>query len=102
MKDVVESKDIRKAANSQQCTFQVQGVCNYCESTVVFAHFPSVISGYKSTDFSGGFCCSDCHDWIDRQVNNDSEEREIYMRRSQVATQTILFKMGIIKVKGVA
>lgn len=99
---VIQSKKIRNAAKGEACTLNVAGVCNYSEDTVVFAHFPSEIAGYKSTDLSGGFACSNCHDWIDRRVFDDDQEREFYMRRSQVRTFTRLIELGIVSVKGVA
>jgi len=97
---VIVSKKLRDAANGQECTLNIVGVCNYDPETVVHNHFPSEIAGYKPTDISGGHGCSDCHDWIDRRVGSDDEEREFYMRRSQVRTMTRLIDMGIIVVKG--
>lgn len=99
---IVESKKIRAAARMEECTLEVAGVCNYNPETTVFCHFPTELRGYKPTDLSGGFGCSSCHDWIDmrRKDGIGAEDREMYMRRSQVRTMTRLAELGIITVKG--
>lgn len=99
---IVESKKLRDAARGEECTLEVAGVCNYDPETTVLCHFPSEIAGYKPTDLSAGFGCSSCHDWIDMRSKDgiNAEDREMYMRRSQVRTMSRLVWMGIITVKG--
>lgn len=94
----VESNAIRRSAKGERCTVNVAGVCNMDPETTVLAHFPSDIAGYKSTDLSAGYACSDCHDWIDRRRKNRDEDsdRQFYMRRSQTRTIHRLIEKGIV------
>ena len=82
----------------------IPGVCNYSTDTTVLAHFPSDIYHTKSTDLSAGFLCSDCHDAVDRRTVSPmlEEDREFYMRRSQVRTLHVLVDLGLVRIKGVA
>lgn len=99
----IESNLLRGAAKGEQCTMNIAGVCNYDQSTVVLAHFPSDIAGTKSTDLSAGFLDAACHDVIDRRNANielSNEDREFYMRRSQVRTLHRLIEKEIVVVKG--
>jgi len=96
----VKSKKLRDSARGQECTLNIAGVCNYDPATVVLCHFPSDISGSKSTDISSGFGCSACHDVIDSRVQHDFEpgEKEFYQRRSQTRTVHVWLDMGLVKV----
>ena len=100
---MIRSNKIRKSARCQDCTVQIVGVCNRDPETTVFAHYPSEGKGMglKSSDISGGYCCSNCHDALDgrtKHANLDQGEREFYMRRSMVRTWGKLIEMDIIKI----
>lgn len=81
---------IRASAKGEDCTLNIAGVCNYNPETTVFCHFPSEDKGMgiKSSDFSGGYGCSSCHDLIDGRSNIELPEgtKEWYMRRSTYRT----------------
>jgi hypothetical protein len=100
---VIKSNAIRKSARDQDCTVMIAGVCNYQPEKSVFAHIPSPIQGYKSSDLGGGvIACSACHDAIDRRVINDDfeDERFWYLLRAVQRTLDVLHKNGVVKVKG--
>lgn len=99
---VIKSTHLRKSAQGEECTVNVLHYCNYDTSTTVLAHLPSDISGYKPTDLSSCYCCSSCHDLIDRRVWSDEFEsgRDWYLRRAQVRTLTRMLDKGLITVKG--
>ncbi|RPD86296.1 DUF1364 domain-containing protein [Neisseria weixii] len=94
---------IRKAAKGEQCTLNIAGVCNCNPETVVLCHFPSEGHGMglKSSDLSAGFGCSACHDAIDSRVDVglSREDKEFYMRRSQLRTLKRLIEKGIVQCK---
>lgn len=98
----MKSAKIRNSAKGEDCTINIIGVCNYNPETVVFVHFPDKSHGMalKSTDWSGGYGCSACHDAVDRRVSSKEfdEHREFYMRRSQVRTLERLYERGILRV----
>ena len=100
---VIKSKQLRDSARGQECSVSISNVCNFNPETVVMAHIPSPIQGYKSSDLGGTvYCCSDCHDVIDRRIiNNDFEsERDWYLLRAVQITLDQLYRKGIVQVKG--
>lgn len=102
---VIKSKKLRDSARGEDCSINIQGVCNYQPETSIMAHVPSPISGYKSSDLGGAIiCCSSCHDVIDRRVINDEFEleRDWYILRAVQVTLNKLYEMGVISVKGAA
>ena len=61
-------KDLRKLAQGQNCQVRLS-VCNHNPETVVLAHFRLIgISGMglKPPDILGAWCCSACHEVIDK------------------------------------
>ena len=99
---VIQSKKLRDSARGEQCTVNISGVCCYDESTVILAHLPSSIAGYKSTDLSSCYACHTCHTAIDQigSVSEFEESRDWYLRRAMVRTWTRFYDMGLITVKG--
>ena len=101
---VIKSNQIRQSARGEGCTINIYSVCNYDPETTVYAHVKSPMSGYKSSDLAGGiYCCSSCHDALDRRVINESfeSERDAYTLRAVQKTLHKLFEKGIVTVKGV-
>jgi hypothetical protein len=100
---MIRSKKYTQAAKGQQCKVNIAGVCNYCEDTVVFAHFPDGNRGMaiKADDINGGDACSDCHDCIDgRRFNRDYiDNRDFYLRRAQTRTIIDRIERGILCLK---
>ncbi len=99
----MHNKKLTNAARGENCTMGVLGTCNGNPETTVFAHFPDITHGmgHKATDWSGGFCCSACHDATDGRTNNPefAGRAEWYMRRSQTRTMERLFERGILCLK---
>ena len=92
---------IRKAAKGQECTVRLPGICNWNPETTVFAHLGGAGMGakYERSGMEwGAFCCSSCHDEIDRRTRimdiNDAHRMHL---EGMVRTQEILVDMGLIK-----
>ena len=100
MKENFHIKKLRSAARGADCTANIVGVCSYDSSTTVLCHFNFGDKGaaIKSSDFSAGICCSNCHDAIDRRVESDEflGNKYFYLARSIVRTINFYFKNGII------
>lgn len=98
---MIRSKKITGAARGEDCLINIAGVCHNNTETTVFCHFPDESHGTsrKSSDISGAFGCSDCHDAVDRRVGGtDYDLNEgFYMRRAQTRTIHRLFELGILK-----
>lgn len=60
---------IRRAAEGQECTIQIPGVCNCDPATTVLCHDNRLSSGkgmgMKAPDTSAAFGCAACHDVLD-------------------------------------
>lgn len=60
---------IRKAARGQDCTIQLQGVCNRDPATSVLCHSNELADGkgmgLKAPDTAAAIGCSACHDVLD-------------------------------------
>lgn len=100
----MKSEAIRKAAEGEECTFNIAGVCNYDSSTTVFCHLPDESKGMgkKADDVSGAFGCSACHDAVDQRtwVPEYLDNELFYQFRAWKRTIKRLFELGILSVKG--
>lgn len=100
----IVSKHIRNAAKGEQCSLQIVGVCNSNPATTILAHLPDETHGMakKSDDLSAAFCCSACHDVIDRRRFNEhfEQEAEFYLWRANKRTWRRLFELGILSIRG--
>lgn len=60
---------IRKAAQGEDCTIQIPGVCNCDPATTVLCHSNRLADGkgmgLKAPDTAAAFGCSACHDVLD-------------------------------------
>lgn len=60
---------IRRAAAGQDCTLQLEGVCNHDPATTVLCHSNYLADGkgmgLKAPDTAAAFGCSSCHDVLD-------------------------------------
>lgn len=80
----------------------IPGVCNHRSETVVLAHvrLPGITGiGQKAPDLLGAWCCSACHDEVDRRtqvVDRDNVTRWFY--EGVLRTQYQLIKQKIIKI----
>ncbi len=59
---------LRKTARGQQCMVRIPGICNHNPETTVLAHLNGGGMGKKHHDLFGAFCCSACHDEVDRRT----------------------------------
>lgn len=90
---------LRKSARGQQCMVRIPGICNFNQETTVLAHLGGAGMGIKSHDLHGAFCCSACHDEIDRRTRIvDAAYAELAHRQGVERTQDYWLKNGFIKV----
>ena len=98
----IVSRKIRSSARGEDCTVNIAGVCNYSPDTVVFAHLAhdGGTMGGKCTDLAGAYCCSVCHNAIDRRSWSQELEdrRDWYLRRANIRTLERLAELGIWRV----
>lgn len=90
---------IRKAARGQDCQVRIPGVCNFNPETTVLAHRPGGPFGGKNPDYQGAFCCSSCHDVVDRRSTSNFSLSEIrlFFYDGVFRTQEILRNIGLLK-----
>ncbi len=95
---------IRKAARGQDCTLQIEGVCNRQPDTVVLCHSNSLADGkgmgLKAPDSAACFGCSSCHDVLDgrrpRPAGMTAEQVDTYFRFAVQRTHAILRSKGLM------
>lgn len=85
-------------ARGQQCTAQIEGVCNHNPETTVAAHvqLPGCgIMGGKGHDLHVAWVCSACHDEIDRRTRRQPDRDFVNFRAYEAVlrTQSRLFAM---------
>lgn len=98
------SKPLRDAAEGENCTFRIEGVCRNDPAYTVWAHlrlFARSGNSMKPTDIHGAFACDRCHAiqeskaaWASAPFGYDD------LLRAMMESQDILVAKGIIKVKG--
>jgi len=94
----VRSKKIRKSAQGQDCQVRLPGICNFNPETTIPAHVGSGGGmGSKVSDIHMAYCCSSCHDEIDRRTRlMDAEKAELYAWHGVQRTQEILMNKGLL------
>lgn len=97
---LIRSKKIRESARGQECQVRLPGICNFNPETTIFAHIGSGGGmGSKVSDIHGTYCCSSCHDELDRRTRiMDAETAELFGWHGVQRTQEILCYMELIKV----
>lgn len=95
-------KRIMDAAEGEECTFHIAGVCNYDSTTTVGCHLPDGSGGSNKLTgaLSVAFGCSNCHAVLDGRVAFDlpDEDREFYMRRGMMRTINRLIEIGLVQI----
>ena len=88
-----------RSARGQECQVRLEGICNFNPETTVLAHLNGGGAGMKHLDIHGAFCCSDCHDAVDRRTHKDidSDFLKLALHEGVVRTQVINFNAGLIK-----
>ncbi|WP_392738932.1 DUF1364 domain-containing protein [Serratia ureilytica] len=93
--------NLRKEARGRECQVRIPGICNGNPSTVVLAHFRMAGlcgTGMKPDDLFGAWCCSACHDEIDRRTRStDAEYAHTLHLEGVIRTQAALLREGKIK-----
>lgn len=91
---------ITKSARGEECQVRLPGICNFNTETTIFAHIGKDGGmGSKVNDIHGAYCCSACHDEIDRRTRlMDATEAELYSWHGVQRTQNILVAKNLIKV----
>ena len=94
--------DLRKLARDRPCMVRLPGICNRNPETTVLAHYRlSGMSGIgmKSPDVIGSWCCSDCHDAVDRRSNTQLDRDFVRLAHAEGVMRTInqLVEEGHIK-----
>ncbi|MGX2974468.1 DUF1364 domain-containing protein [Ursidibacter arcticus] len=90
--------DLRKEAKGRECQVRLFGICNFNPETTVLAHFRMAGLcgvGQKPNDLFGAFCCSSCHDEIDRRTRHmDYDTVRLLHAEGVFRTQNILISEG--------
>ena len=88
---------LTKSARGRECQVRIPGVCNWNSETVVLAHLPGGGMGSKVPDIHGAYCCSACHDEIDRRTRTiPVEKAHLYHLEGVIRTQAIMLADGLI------
>jgi hypothetical protein len=89
---------LRRSAFGQDCLVRLPGICNFNKETTVLAHLNGGGMGMKKSDIQGAFCCSSCHDEVDRRTSKLPKELvELEHRRGVERTQDYWVKNGLLK-----
>lgn len=95
--------DLTKTAKNAPCMMNIAGVCNYDESTTVWAHSNLLEHGkgrgVKAHDVFGACLCSSCHMWLDAGMAS-KEDKEWQFRAAMDKTLLYLWVSGKIQVVG--
>lgn len=91
---------ITKSARGEECQVRLPGICNFNTETTVFAHVGEGAGmGAKVSDIHGAYCCSSCHDEIDRRTRiMDAETSELFAWHGVQRTQIILVNKKLLNV----
>jgi hypothetical protein len=94
------SKKIRNSAKGQECQVRLNGICNFNPETTVYAHIARGSGmGQKCNDIHGTYCCSACHDEIDRRTRKlELEFVQNAAYEGMVRTQLLLIENQLLKV----
>lgn len=93
--------NLRKLAQGKPCMVRLPEVCNHNPETTVLAHIrlPGVSGmGTKAPDLIGAWCCSSCHDAIDRRAHMDLDRDYVRLAHFEGMARTIaeLYKLEVL------
>lgn len=95
----IVSEKLRRSARGQDCLVRIPGVCNWNTETTVLAHLGGAGIGIKKDDPQAAFCCSSCHDEIDRRTRiYDADYAELCHRRGVERTQEYWLHNGFMSI----
>lgn len=88
---------LRESARGQECLVRLPGVCNRNPETVVLAHLGGGGMGMKKKDIHASFCCSSCHDEVDRRTwVFEKDYTELAHRQGVERTQDYWIENGMV------
>ena len=88
---------LRKSARNQMCQVRLPGICNFNRETTVLAHINGAGMGMKANDIHGAFCCSACHDEVDRRTRKlNAAFVKLAHLEGVIRTQEIWIKEGLL------
>ena len=91
---------LRRSAKGRECQVRLHNICNHNPETVVLAHLNGGGMGFKREDIFGAFCCSACHDEVDRRTRiQDPGGVKLDFYEGIIRTQQIWLNEGLISVK---
>jgi hypothetical protein len=92
--------NLRDHARGQQCFVRLPGICNGNPETTVLAHLRMAgITGIgmKAPDLLGAYCCSACHDEVDRRTRTmEYETVKLAFFEGMARTQARLIADGLV------
>ena len=92
---------ITESARGRECQVRLPGICNWDNETTVFAHVPGAGMALKTRPGGvdlGAYCCSSCHDEVDRRTRNmDVNDARRFFLDGVIRTLHTLSEEGIIK-----
>lgn len=88
---------LTRSAKGRECQVRIPEVCNYNPETTVLAHLNGGGMGMKVDDRFGAFCCSACHDEIDRRTRKiDFNAAKLMHLEGVIRTQKIWMDEGLM------
>lgn len=91
---------LTKSAKGKDCMVRLPGVCNFNPETTVLAHLNGGGMGAKKHSLLGSFCCSSCHDEVDRRTRIFTKEfAELAHRQGVERTQQYWLDNGYIEIR---
>lgn len=93
-----KSTKYTQSAQGQECQVRLNGICNFNTETTVLAHLNGGGVGMKRYDIHGAYCCSSCHDALDRRTHKDMELDYLKMAHYEgvFRTQEITYPKGLM------
>lgn len=94
---------LRRLAKGRPCQVRLPQICNGDPATTVLAHYrmlPFNGTGVKPPDYMGAWCCSACHDAVDRRAKHDLlHYGELRLAHAEGVLRTLaeLVKLGQVK-----
>lgn len=96
-------RDLRTYAHGKPCMVRLPGVCNGNPETTVLAHIRLAGLtgvGMKAPDALGAWCCSSCHDAVDRRAHTELDRDYVRLAHYEgmLRTQAALLNDEVLAV----
>ena len=84
------SRPLLDLAKDMDCKARIPNVCNWDSRTTISAHLPEALgTGHKQADWRIAWCCSACHDVIDRRVSSPFTRSQLMVFWEHAHNQTM-------------